>query len=71
LTVRVEIATFEEWWAPFAFRVGPAGEYFATLPPDHREALRDRCAQLLPDEPVVITGIARAAVSRRSEGIGE
>ena len=31
LTVHVEIATFEEWWAPFAYRIGPAGEYFATL----------------------------------------
>ena len=31
LGVRVEISTFEEWWAPFGFRIGPAGEYFATL----------------------------------------
>jgi hypothetical protein len=66
LTVRVEIATFEEWWAPFAYRVGPAGEYFAALPPAHQEALRVRCAELLPGEPVVITGVARAAVSRRA-----
>ena len=27
LSVRVQIATFEEWWAPFSFGIGPAGEY--------------------------------------------
>ncbi len=66
LGVRVEISTFEEWWAPFGFRIGPAGEYFATLTYDEQQALRTRCTELLPDEPVDIAGVARAATSRRA-----
>ncbi len=65
LTVHVEIATFEEWWAPFAFRIGPAGEYYATLTTAERSALRTRCADLLPDEPFEIHGTARAATARK------
>jgi SAM-dependent methyltransferase len=65
LTVHVTIATFEEWWAPFAYRVGTAGDYFATLAPEQQEALRARCADLLPDEPFEISGTARAATARR------
>jgi SAM-dependent methyltransferase len=65
LTVRVEIATFEEWWAPFAYRIGPAGEYFATLTTPQQSALRTRCGKLLAREPIEITGLARAATARR------
>jgi SAM-dependent methyltransferase len=65
LVVRVEIATFEEWWTPFAFGIGPAGEYFVSLTSADQRALRVRCAELLPEEPVEITGVARAATSRR------
>ena len=65
LTVQVQVPTFEEWWAPFAFGIGPAGEYFVSLSTDQQGALRDRCLQELSDEPVRITGTARAAVARR------
>jgi SAM-dependent methyltransferase len=65
LTVHVAIATFEEWWEPFAHRIGPAGEYFASLAAAEQSALRARCAELLPCEPVEITGVARAATARR------
>jgi SAM-dependent methyltransferase len=65
LTVRVEVPTFEEWWAPFGFGIGPAGEYFATLSSEQQAALRARCAELLPDEPIEITGVARATTARR------
>jgi dihydrodipicolinate synthase/N-acetylneuraminate lyase len=63
--VRVQIATFEEWWVPFSFGIGPAGEYVATLTDDERERLRERCVELLPDEPLEIVGVARVATSRR------
>src|SRR4051812_27724884 len=33
LAVTVEHATFEEWWEPFTFGVGPAGLYVASLAP--------------------------------------
>ena len=67
LTVHVEIATFEEWWAPFAYRIGPAGEYFATLSPGEQSALRALSAELLPREPIEISGVARAATATRSQ----
>ncbi len=67
LTVHVEIATFEEWWAPFAYRIGPAGEYFATLSAAEQSALRARSAELLPREPIEITGVARAATATAAQ----
>ena len=66
LGVRVEIRTFEEWWAPFGFRIGSAGEFFATLTYDEQQALRTRCVELLPEEPIEIAGVAHAATSRRA-----
>jgi SAM-dependent methyltransferase len=65
LTVEVEIATFEEWWSPFAFGIGPAGEYFVSLGPDQQAALREACKAVLSAEPILISGTARAAVGRR------
>jgi trans-aconitate methyltransferase len=65
ISVRVQIATFEEWWAPFSFGIGPAGEYVAGLTDGDRERLRARCLELLPDEPLEIVGVARVATSRR------
>ena len=67
LSVQVQIATFEEWWAPFAFGIGPAGEYVARLTDGDRERLRARCVELLPDEPLEIVGVARVATSRRAQ----
>jgi SAM-dependent methyltransferase len=51
VSTTVSFPTFDEWWEPFTLGVGPAGAYVAGLEPDHRAALRDRCAQLLPDPP--------------------
>ncbi|MFI2706786.1 SAM-dependent methyltransferase, partial [Nocardioides sp. CER28] len=61
-TVEVDIpmATFEEWWEPFTFRVGPAGDYVASLSPDTRERLRDACRKRLPDAPFDVTARAWA-----------
>jgi SAM-dependent methyltransferase len=58
LESRVEHPTFDDWWGPFTAGVGPAGAYVASLDADAREALRNRCAALLPAPPFVI--IARA-----------
>jgi hypothetical protein len=67
LSVRVEVATFEEWWAALGFGIGPAGEYLAALSPDHRAALRARCRDRLSEDPIEVTGLARAAVARRPQ----
>ena len=51
LTVTVHIASFSNWWDPFLLGVGPAGAYVTSLGDADRDALRDRCAQLLPSAP--------------------
>jgi SAM-dependent methyltransferase len=62
LSVSVEHPSFEEWWEPFTFGVGPAGQYVASLDEERRTQLRERCRATLPDAPFVIT--ARAWTAR-------
>ncbi len=50
-TVRVMHPSFEDWWEPYTFGVGPAGDHVAALDDAAREALRQRCADLLPPAP--------------------
>jgi len=61
LTVSVEHPTFEEWWEPFTFGVGPAGAYVVGLDPERRSQLRERCRERLPDPPFTIDARAWAA----------
>jgi SAM-dependent methyltransferase len=51
LTVEIRFETFTHWWEPFTLGVGPAGGYVSQLGQAQREALRTRCAQLLPPAP--------------------
>jgi SAM-dependent methyltransferase len=60
LEVRVEHASFEEWWEPFTFGVGPAGAYVTRLAADERDALRERCRSLLPPPPFALPARAWA-----------
>jgi SAM-dependent methyltransferase len=52
---------FEEWWTPYTEGVGPAGSYFASLGPDEKDALRERCHTMLPDGPFTLVSRAWAA----------
>ena len=61
LSVGVEFATFDEWWAPYELGVGPAGAYVATLETGRRDALRELCRARMPGAPFTITGRAWAA----------
>ncbi len=61
LSVSVEHPSFEDWWEPFTFGVGPAGAYAQTLGAPELEALRERCRQLLPEAPFTLTVAALAA----------
>jgi ubiquinone/menaquinone biosynthesis C-methylase UbiE len=61
LSVSVEHSSFEEWWEPFTFGVGPAGAYVAGLDPQHRARLREHCRAALPDAPFVLTSRAWTA----------
>jgi len=64
LWVRAEHASFEEWWEPFTFRVGPAGAYVAGLDPSAVAELRERCRLLLGDAPLKLAMRAWAARGR-------
>ncbi len=61
LTVGVEWASFDEWWHPFTFGVGPAGAYVASLDDEHRSRLRERCREGLPGGRLTVTARAWAA----------
>lgn len=64
LTVSVEHPSFEEWWEPYELGVGPAGDYVAGLGAEHRQALRDRCRELLPPVPATLEAVAWTAAGR-------
>ena len=55
-------ASFEDWWEPFTFGVGPAGSYVAGLDVKRRAELRERCRELLPAAPFDVA--ARAWTAR-------
>jgi SAM-dependent methyltransferase len=61
LRVRVEHASFEEWWEPFTLGVGPAGAYVAGLDAEAGAELRERCRLLLGDGPLRLDMRAWAA----------
>jgi ubiquinone/menaquinone biosynthesis C-methylase UbiE len=54
LTVRVEHATFEDWWAPFELGVGVIAEVFEELGPERVAQLRERCRELQPEPPFTV-----------------
>lgn len=64
LDVRLEHASFEDWWQPFTLGVGPAGGYVARLEPAAAAELRERCRQLLQAAPFTLTARAWAARGR-------
>ena len=61
LSVSREHPTFDAWWEPYLEGVGPAGAYVATLSPERRIELRERCRERLPAAPFVQTALAWAA----------
>jgi ubiquinone/menaquinone biosynthesis C-methylase UbiE len=61
LSVSLEHRSFDEWWTPYTLGVGPSGAYVAQLDAAERDALREKCRELLPDEPFVIHARAWAA----------
>lgn len=59
-TSRVRYESFDEWWRPYTFGVGPAGAYATSLPEDEREALREQCRRVLPEAPFELAATAWA-----------
>jgi len=64
LTVTVSFPTFADWWEPFMLGVGPAGAHVVQLDDGQRDALRTRCAQLLPPAPFEIAASAWCVLAR-------
>ncbi len=64
LTVRVGFSSFEDWWEPFTFGVGPAGAYLARLDEQRLEEVRRRCEQLLPTAPFELDATAWCTIAR-------
>ena len=61
LTIRMQHATFDEWWEPFTRGVGPAGAYLGRVDPERRAAIRQAARSEAPVDPIVITAVAWAA----------
>jgi SAM-dependent methyltransferase len=63
LVLRVRFEDFDDWWEPYTYGVGPAGQYVARLDDGRRDELRARCAELLT-EPFEIEAAAWAVAAR-------
>jgi ubiquinone/menaquinone biosynthesis C-methylase UbiE len=55
---------FSDFWDPFTFGVGPAGQHLASLSPEDQEKLREACRERLPDGSFSLTARAWYAVGR-------
>ena len=64
LSVTIDLASFEDWWAPFEEPAGSVGDYLATRTPEQVDALRELCRSRLPDGPFDLTVWAWTAVGR-------
>ena len=65
LSSTIEHPTFDDWWHPFGLGVGPVGTYMDGLDDAHRDALRDRCRELLGDGPVHVADVGLGGARRR------
>jgi SAM-dependent methyltransferase len=61
LRAQIGYRDLDEWWQPYTLGVGPAGRHLASLAPPRRQAVRDRCRQLLGDGPITVSAVAWAA----------
>ena len=58
LEAHADYADFDDFWEPFTFAVGPAGQYLASLSPDRQARLREACRAALPAGPFSLTARA-------------
>jgi SAM-dependent methyltransferase len=49
LEVERHYHSFDDYWLPFTTGIGPGGGYWASLSPEGRDALRERCRRRLGD----------------------
>ncbi|MGB3699486.1 MAG: class I SAM-dependent methyltransferase [Gordonia sp. (in: high G+C Gram-positive bacteria)] len=61
VTVGVLHPSFEEWWEPYTFGIGPAGAYCARLDAADRDRVRSAARDLFGEGPFTVTATAWAA----------
>ena len=59
--MRVTHPTFEDWWDPYTFGVGPAGDYVQSLDEAGRTALEEVARRRFGNGPFTVTATAWAA----------
>ena len=64
LSVRVEHASFDQWWEPFTFGVGTVGTYLSQLDPEQQTRLREHCRAAFPEGGLALAARAWAARGR-------
>lgn len=61
IAVSVVHPTFQEWWEPYTYGVGPAGDYVKRLGDDARARLESVARERLGSAPFTVTATAWAA----------
>lgn len=61
LLASVDYADFDDFWEPFTYAVGPAGEFLASLPAEQQQRVREACRAALPDGTFTLTARAWSA----------
>ncbi len=64
ISIDVVHPTFEQWWEPYTFGVGPAGEHVQRLDDDGRKRLESVARERLGSGPFTVTARAWAARGR-------
>jgi SAM-dependent methyltransferase len=49
LTTSAAYEDFDDFWQPFTFAVGPAGNHLRSMAPEQQDAVREECRRLLGD----------------------
>jgi SAM-dependent methyltransferase len=62
LEASVDYADFDDFWEPFTYGVGPAGQYLVSRPADEQAGVRELCREALPAGAFTLT--ARAWYAR-------
>jgi hypothetical protein len=62
LEASTDYTSFEDFWEPFTFAVGPAGQYLVSLSGEQQQRVREACRAALPEGPFTLT--ARAWYAR-------
>jgi SAM-dependent methyltransferase len=61
LQARAHYVDFDDFWQPFTYGVGPAGQYLASLPDHQQVHVRDACRAALPARPFTLDARAWCA----------